>query len=75
VKTHRQIKLRARARLARWIRDGRPDRLQKGLSAKVLAYIALHPGEEGVSIDALRIIAARRKELADKVQAVRISGS
>ena len=74
MKTHRQLKLRDKARLARWIRDGRPERLRKGLSATCLAFIATNPGEEGVSLDALRYIAERRKVIAD-AKKVGVSGS
>ena len=64
VKTARQRKHRARARLARWIRDGRPARLQKGFSFSILSFIATNPGEEGISADALRYIGRCRMEEA-----------
>lgn len=45
MKTKRQIKTRALARRMRWIRDGRPRRMSKGLSSEILAYISAFPKE------------------------------
>jgi len=43
MKTRRQQKARALARRLRWIRDGKPRRLQTGLSAEILSYINAQP--------------------------------
>lgn len=61
VKTRRQVKHRARARQARWIRDGRPRRLEKGLSAALLADIATRPGEVGSADSICQTLAHRRR--------------